>query len=773
MTVLDSSRRSLRSERVAAAAAPALFTATMFASALLLFSIQPMFAKMVLPRLGGSPAVWSVAMVFFQAALLTGYGYAHVLSRALQPRHAALIHLIVLCVAATALPLHIAGGFDAPPTSGVEFWLIALFAASIGLPFTALSASAPLLQNWFAAGVFTCYRNPYALYAASNLGSFVSLLCYPFLIEPLLTVHAQTMFWSVGFTVLALMIALAGLVVAQGAVAPHLAATSAEPAPKIGERARWIAYGAVPAGLTVAVTAFISTDVAAAPFMWVVPLAIYLLTFVAVFRDKPWFREDTLARLVPIVVAPVALTLLSIVKFWALVIVLNIAAFAVLCLFCHSELYRRRPTPAHLTEFYFWISCGGVIGGAFAGLLAPNAFNGVYEYPILICAALLLLPGTFTGGPREFLLKTWPIWLAIACVLAGRSLISATPMQFGEIAGKITLVGLVALMLLLRNQPARAATVLVLIFIISDSFTPELNRVARIRSFFGVHQIVETASGKFRMLLHGTTNHGAMRIRNDDGSATTGRPTPLTYYFDDAPMPSAIAMLRAKAGAPIKLAVIGLGSGTLACYRRADESWTFYEIDEAVVRIARDAKMFRFLSECAPDAPIVLGDARLTLAKSAERYDVILLDAFSSDAIPVHLLTREAFAMYRERLNPGGAIIVHISNRHLDLRDIVASAGAAMGFTTFIRFDQSSESSWNEQFRTPSIVAAMVQDQSGLETFKRDPRWKVRNKAAADAAWTDDFSNILGALLRMKFPSLAQFLEKAPDRPELRPSLSE
>ncbi len=754
MTAIENSSRSLRTARLAAIAAPALFTATMFASALLLFSIQPMFAKMVLPRLGGTPAVWSVAMVFFQAARLVGYAYAHLLSRRLAPRHAALVHLIVLSGAAVTLPISIAGGFETPPSSGVGLWLIWLFTASIVLPFAALSATAPLLQNWFAAGDHTRHRNPYALYAASNLGSFVSLLSYPFIIEPLLPLREQRLGWSIGFAALAILIALAGLVVAQGALRPVMAEKSRDAAPTARERLRWMIFAAIPTGLTIAVTAYISTDVAAAPFLWVMPLALYLLTFVAVFRDKPWFDSAALQKIAPIAVAPMALTLLSIIKpLWAIAILLNIFAFVVLCLFCHSELYRRRPAPVYLTEFYFWISLGGVTGGAFAGLLAPHIFNNVYEYPLLISAALLMLPGTFANGARGFVRQTWPILLAIACLIAVRVLVTGSLPHFVDLMGKAAIVMLVALMLWYRNQPARAVALVLLIFVFSAAWTPDLKRVEMLRSFFGVHQVVDSADGRFRLLMHGTTIHGVVRLRDDAGAPVAGPPEPATYYFSGSPIADGIAATRAafeRRGASFnRIAVVGLGAGGVACRRQAGENWTFYEIDETVARIARDPRLFRFLSDCAPDAPIVLGDARLTLAKSTDQYELIILDAFSSDAIPVHLLTREAFGIYRARLSPQGSLIVHISNKHLDLREIVAAAGSAESLVSYARSGTADESP-ERDFKSGSVVMALARTPTDLGELPRDARWRRMPTTPRVSAWTDDYSNILGAIARMQ-----------------------
>ena len=435
MTTLDPTARTSSGPSAALRFAPAVFATTLFVSALLLFMVQPMFTKMVLPRLGGAPAVWSVAMVFFQAALLVGYAYAHVLVRRLAPWTGALVHLGVLALAALTLPIGMAQAFGTPPTAYVAFWLMALLAVSVGVPFVALSASAPLLQGWFAASGHPQAGNPYVLYAASNLGSFAALIAYPILIEPMLSLHDQSRLWSVGFAGLAMLIAAASLYVVNR---PGLRAAeeAASARTTVRDRLAWTALAAIPAGLVIAVTSYISTDVAAAPFLWMVPLALYLLTFVAVFRDRPWISMSTVVMLLPIVMAPLAIGLLGggDKRFWLAMILVNVAAFLLLALLCHGELYRRRPVPALLTEFYLWVSVGGVIGGIFAALVAPYVFNRIYEYPILLLAGLLAMPGMFTGGARRFLAEAGPVLGIAALAIAAQLIVRHSPARRGGTA---------------------------------------------------------------------------------------------------------------------------------------------------------------------------------------------------------------------------------------------------------------------------------------------------------------------------------------------------
>ena len=728
---------------------PLLYAVTLFVSALLLFSIQPMFAKMVLPKLGGAPAVWSVAMVFFQTVLLAGYAYAHLLNRLLPPRWAAAFHLALLGVTSTMLPIAIAAGWNAPPSVGTALWLFGLFAVSIGLPFFTLSASAPLLQSWFAGSGHEQAGNPYVLYAASNLGSFAALFAYPVIVEPFLTLKTQTAVWSVGFALLVVLLTLVGLFASR--TAPVAVQTEARDEVGAGarERLRWIALAAVPSGLVIAVTAYLTTDIAAAPFLWVVPLAIYLLTFVAVFRERPWIAHATVVRFAPFAVAPLAVSLIGGEKvFWLTIIALNLVVFALLTLMCHGELYARRPSPRRLTEFYLCTSFGGVIGGAFAGLLAPQIFNGNYEYPILIALALLCMPGVFTGGIRNAQREAMP-WLLVSSALALIWFVTRLqPPAALELPFQVLLALLAATMLFQRQRPMRFFGLVILSFAVTALWRPGIAPIETARSFFGVHKVAEIADGRARLLYHGTTIHGAQRLRNDDGTPLTGPPAPQTYYYPGGPFAEAIGAARAVRGSLGRVAVVGLGTGTLACHRRGGELWTFFEIDPEVIRIARDPRRFGFLSGCAPEAPVVTGDARLTLEASTDRYDLIVLDAFSSDTVPVHLLTREAVAGYLSRLSPHGVMVLHISNRHLDLAPVVANVAQSLGLAAYLREDNSA-----------GDLLTTLKANARLVVLAREPadtgsvawNWAPLPPDRSSALWTDDYSNILGIMLRKKF----------------------
>jgi hypothetical protein len=723
---------------------PMLFATTLFVSALLLFAVQPMFTKMVLPKLGGAPSVWSVAMVAFQAFLFIGYVYAHVIARALTPARAAVVHLLGLAIVAMTLPLGIAKGFSVPPAAFPMLWLITLFTASIGLPFIALSATAPLLQSWFTATGHGQARNPYVLYAASNLGSFCALLAYPFAVEPFLSLRTQGMIWSGGFLVLALLIAATACLVARNGDRAALFADALSARPTIRQRLTWTLLTAIPAGLVVALTSYITTDLAAAPFFWVLPLALYLLTFVAVFRERPWIAHAQVLRFVPFVLAALVTNVLGGDKvFWLVFLVLNLTAFVFIALACHGEAYRRRPAADRLTEFYLWTSFGGMLGGVFAGLITPNLFNNIYEYPMLIAAALLVLPGTFAGSPRHFLREVWPGLMATALVVVLRLLDVRLPLDALK-PFQVLLVALAGVMVFYVKRPARFFGLVVFAFVLTALYQPGVTVIERARSFFGVHKVVETADGKYRLLYHGTTIHGAERI-NEAGSQ---QPEPLTYYYFGGPLSETVEAARGAQGGLSQVAVVGLGTGSLACHQRDGEHWTFFEIDPEVVRIARDDRNFHFLSACGPTDEIVLGDARLTLAASSGRYDLIVLDAFSSDAVPVHLLTREALHGYLARLGPHGVIVFHVSNRHMELASVVAAVGAAEGLVAYFKQDAGANDFHND-YRANSEVVAMARAVTDLGDLPSRPGW--RRIELKIAAWTDDYSDILRSILRKEF----------------------
>jgi hypothetical protein len=725
------------------------FGTAIFVSAGLLFSVQPLFAKIVLPRLGGAPSVWSVALMFFQAALLAGYLYAHLLTRFLPGWRSAAAHLPVMIAATAVLPLGMASGWEKPPAQGAEFWLIGLFTVSIGLPFFALSANAPLLQAWFARTGHPSAKDPYFLYAASNVGSFFALLSYPFLVEPLARLSQQTNVWSLLFVALIALIAVCAILLFRSPDRlPRWSTAEAgrETAPAWRDALIWIALGFVPSGLLVAVTAHISTDVAAVPLLWVLPLALYLLSFVIVFQTKPIVPLEFFIRIQPAAVALLigALIFRDLQSIFV-VIGLNLAVLFITGMVCHGELVRRRPPARFLTEFYLWLAAGGVLGGIFAGLIAPNVFNWVAEYPLLIVAGLLCRPGLIVPNDRIFWLSMAAALLLVAAAVVSIRVFGIYP-DARAFEGMVGVVLLLIVIYLSRNT-LRLAGAFGCIFVLIYAYLAEGTHVQTFRSFFGVHKIYETRTSELgvRVLMHGTTIHGAQVISGEMKSAD-GRPSLVTYFGPLSPMTALFEAARKKKGGPIRVAVVGLGAGMMACYLRERDSLDFYEIDRTVVKIALAPAKFEFVSACKPDAKVVLGDARLTLADTPDgHYDLIVMDAFSSDAVPVHLLTREAMALYLRKLAPGGLVGSHVMNRHLELPSVVAGIASANGLVTRI---MSSDGADADQYMFASSVAAVARKDEDFGPLLKSGDWPVQEPDPDRRVWTDDYSNIAGAMIR-------------------------
>ncbi|ABD06723.1 conserved hypothetical protein [Rhodopseudomonas palustris HaA2] len=731
-----------------------VYTAAIFTSALLLFSVQPLFTKMVLPRLGGSPAVWSVAMVFFQSLLLGGYAYAHYISRFGHRAVPVAIHLVLLVAALLTLPLSIAAGWGDPPASGYAFWLLGLFAVSIGLPFFALAANNPLLQAWFVRTGHPNGPDPYFLYASSNIGSFLALLSYPVLLEPALTLRAQNIVWTGGYGLLILLIAGCGYLLLRSPQMDINASTGADDAGAVAPswmmRARWVFLAAVPSGLLIAVTAHISTDVAAAPLLWVLPLSLYLLTWVLVFQSRPLLPHKWMLAAQPLAIAVIAV-LLAYTGTPNLLVVLggHLLSFFIIAMACHGELARTRPDARHLTGFYVALSFGGMVGGLFAGLVAPYSFSWIAEYPILLALAVLCRPQASERVPA-WTRWYWAFLAALAVVLIAPAFSSGRVFEWLSI-NRVLLVGDVAAVAVLAALALRAnrwkvfATV-VLALTLTRLYPADDGRVETVRSFFGVHKIQVTPNGQYHVLLHGTTIHGAEKMLNDDGTPVTGRPEPITYYDKDGGIGRGIAAMRARKAGPLRVAVIGLGAGSLTCAAQPGESWRFFEIDQSMVDTARDPKYFTYVSKCAPDLDPVMGDARLTFAgEPAGGYDLIIVDAYSSDAIPIHLATREAMAIYKSKLAPQGAVLMHVSNRHLELSSVVVGIAAANGLKSWT-YGDDPERDAEYIFATSVVISAREPEDVGV--IASSPDWKLTTPRPHQRVWTDDYSNVLGAVWR-------------------------
>ncbi len=753
---MDSSDRSVVADRLSIRRnrlVLVVYTAAIFTSALLLFSVQPLFTKMVLPRLGGSPAVWSVAMVFFQSLLLGGYAYAHYLMQIRNRAIPVVVHLVLLVCAVLTLPLSIANGWSEPPTSGYAFWLLGLFAVSIGLPFFALAANNPLLQAWFVRTGHPDGPDPYFLYASSNIGSFLALLSYPVLLEPMFTLRTQNLIWTSIYALLIFLIAACGVLLLRSpasAVVDTLAEDIDVPAPPWTVRLRWIFLAAVPSGLLIAVTAHISTDVAAAPLLWVLPLSLYLLTWVLVFQSRPLLPHKWMLMAQPLAITGV-IVLLAVGGEQNLLLTLggHQLCFFVIAMACHGELARTRPAAKYLTGFYVALSFGGMVGGLFAGLIAPFTFSWIAEYPILVALAALCRPPADERWPR-WSRWYWPVLAVAAVALIAPSWSSGKVATWlGEhrvwVIGAVGVLSALLALGLNANRWKIFATIAVGLVLIRV-YPVDEGRVETVRSFFGVHKIVVTPSGQYHVLMHGTTIHGAEKFQNDDGTLIAGRPEPITYYHRDGGIGQAIAAVRERKGLPLRVAVIGLGSGTLTCASEPGESWKFFEIDQSMVDTARDPKYFTYIQNCAPDLEPVIGDARLTFAREPDGiYDLIIVDAYSSDAIPIHLATVEAMEIYKDKLAPQGAVVMHVSNRHLELSSVVVGIAEANDLKSWVYSEDSGRDS-EYIFATSVVVSA--REEADVGKLASSDKWALTEADENQRVWTDDYSNVLGAVWR-------------------------
>lgn len=718
-----------------------LFLLTVLTGSFLLFLTQPMIARMALPRLGGAPAVWNSAMLVYQGLLLAGYAYAHFLTR-LRPRRQAGLHLALFALAALWLPI---GVSDAvlPANASPALWAPWFLATSIGPLFFIVSAQAPLMQRWYA--LESARGDPYPLYAASNLGSFAGLLSYPLLVEPLLTLEQQSLLWTAGYVLLVLMVVACALTVPAAAV--EAMPKAAGPAPSWRRLLHWVALAAVPSGLMLSTTTHLTTDIVAVPLLWVLPLALYLLSFVIAFAHRRAAANliVTVAPLFLLVAGGFAFSGGSDQPFFTAT--LGLLLLLIIAVALHAEMYRRRPEPAHLTAFYLAMAVGGVLGGAFCAILAPTLFDWAYEHPLLIVAAALLMPqlpfipwAEDIPAPVRALLAIGLLALSFA---VDRNLGPFTT-DGTALVGSI-FISLVALAFIGRPWVFAAGLLALMLSYGGWTKLDESREGVRTRSYFGVYTVTTRRDPPSRLLTHGTTLHGVQNL------ASGAEAEPTSYYARRSGVGHAMDSLPVFHGPEAAVGVVGLGTGTLSCYARPGQDWRFFEIDPAMVRIAGDPRLFTFLSRCAPQARVVLGDARLSLSRQpAGRLDLLAVDAFSSDAIPIHLLTREALQVYRRALKPDGLLLIHISNRYLDLEPVLAAAAKRDGWHA-AAFDYSPEPGEEKRNLSRSIWVAMTRDKDALTTLRiasaEDAHlWRPLLGRPGFEGWTDDYASILPLL---------------------------
>ena len=684
-------RAVTRSARIESGLLVAIFLLTLFLSSFLLFVVQPMFGKMVLPLLGGTPSVWNTAMLFFQAVLLFGYAYSHLIVSKLSLGRQMIVHLAVLAVPLLLIPIALPPGLR-PPTAGTPIvWLLLLMATTVGLPFFAVSTTAPLLQRWLSRTDHPSAADPYFLYAASNAGSLAALLGYPFVAEPLFAVERQTWLWAAGYGALVAAVALcafAAWVRRTPEADPDAIAVSDDLTR--ARRLRWVTLALVPSSLMIGVTNHLSTDIAAIPLLWVVPLALYLGTFIVTFSKIGPRVHLAFKRVAPLMALILVVSMaLNVRRPMLAIVLLHLVTFSALAMALHGELNRDRPAPRRLTEFYLWISVGGVLGGIVNALIAPALLDSLAEYPLMLVAGCLLV----IGAVELSSLKNPRLRRTVA-----------------------------------RAVPAGAFALVVAVHLVSQ----DANTLVSERNFFGVHWVKQDQT--HRTLVHGNTVHGRQSLDPDNALV------PLTYYHPSGPAGQIFETFRSDP-ARSDVAVIGLGAGSLACYGSPSQRWTFYEIDPAIERVARE--MFTFLDGCGGNEQVVIGDARLTLTDTRTTHDLIIVDAFSSDAIPVHLVTAEALDLYQSKLSEGGLLAFHVSNRYLNMPPVLAALAEAKGLAAMARTDGDVTPDQRSLGKTASQWILMSRRRAELQTVIDDPRWSELHTSAGVQAWTDSYSNLL------------------------------
>lgn len=676
----------------------ATFSLTLITSAGLLFWLQPMIAKFILPFVGGAPAVWNTAMLFFQAALLGGYIYAHLLNRHLGRRGQTLVHLSLLTLCLLWLPIGVDTTVLPPAEGNPSWWLLSVLAMGIGVPFIVVSGSAPLLQCWFAASGHKDADNPYFLYAASNIGSMAALFGFPLVAEPLLDLPSQSFAWSSLFTLLLALTALTAWMARKGPELTFAATVTTGPAPTATQRFLWLALVMVSTSLMLGVTTHLTTDVAAVPLLWVVPLSLYLLTFIIVFARKPIIGTEGTTRL--LLMAFVAYGLMwymgDISISWLIRIGVLLSVFFIVVLACHTQLAQIKPPKAWLTEFYLWIAVGGVAGGAFNALLAPILFESVIEFRLMLLVSITLILAArvlYRGeSPRIMLILT------VVCAL------------MLPIAERIGLL------------------------------LPE-GSLMRERNFYGVLTVRNDLANNLRKMSYGTTIHGMRDL-------TPGREMePTGYYGVHSPVYEALTEIASR---PVKgdIGAIGLGVGAISCHPTGGRTMTFYEINPAVTRIAENTAYFSFLKGCNQPYEVIHGDGRLKISEAATgQYDMLFLDAFSSDSIPVHLLTREAFEVYFDKLSTDGIMVIHITNRHMNLAPVIASIVSDLNLAVIHRQALSgSHNDVSNELNPETHMVAVARKPADFGTLTTLPGWHPLPSTGDARTWTDSYTNIVGTL---------------------------
>jgi spermidine synthase len=727
-----------------------VFGSTLFMGAFLLFTLQPLLGRMLLPWLGGGPSVWNVCLVFFQGALLVGYGYAHWLARRGGGWRWMGLHVVLLGFGLWFLPPVVAAErLEALSSEGrVVGGLLWTLTWTAGVPFALLAATAPTLMSWLARTAHRAGRDPHFLYVTSNAGSLGALVVYPLWIEPRWDLGEQGGYWAMGYGVFVVMMGVCGWLAWRVGAGQGSDRESRSDGERLGMRRwlGWVGLAFVPSSLVLGITQYVTTDLASVPLLWVIPLGLYLVTFMVAFARRRWVSRAWQGRLLVFTGTVAVFLLVSRAAEPLVLILLGHWLFLLAAgLVCHCRLADGRPGGQGLTAFYLAVALGGVLGGAFNALLAPLLFRGVLEYPMMLVVACAL----GWGLARE---------AGLARGLSGRDLLWVVLLGIGT-AGWVTLWGgwaegsvlwrngvvlgvPVLASFLAADRPLRHALALAMVlFWTRDVARPAGQLIYAERTFFGVSRVMLDGAGTSHWLAHGNTLHGRQFV---DGAREC---EPLAYYHRSGPAGDLFAWIGEERPAA-RVSVVGLGSGAMAAYSRRDEVWTFYEIDPASMRIAQDTNYFTYLSRCsAVPVRIVAGDARVRLREAPARsQDLLVIDAFSSGSIPVHLLTREALELYGSKLAPGGWVAFHISNRYLDLELVLARMAADAGWVCRVWDDWHANTSEEAPGREESHWVVMTREEEALRFLERRARWVTAREREGLRVWTDDFADVLSVL---------------------------